>query len=231
MTVPLDVCQAVIFDMDGIIIDSEEGWERARLAVVAEFGGTYHPDVPRDVMGMTSSEWSRYLRDRVGVPLAPEAIEREVVRRLVAEYEREPPFFPGAVAAVRAIGKRWPAAIASSSGRDLIDLVVALAGLGDALRVTVSSGEAGRGKPAPDVYLRAAELLGADPGACVAVEDSSNGIRAAKAAGMRVVAVPHPLFPVAPDALASADLILGRIAAFTPEVVEGLFPNSAGSAS
>lgn len=228
---PLDLCQAVIFDMDGIIIDSEEVWERARLAVVAEFGGTYHPDVPRDVMGMTSSEWSHYLRDRVGIPLSPEAIEREVIRRLVAEYERDPPFFPGAVAVVRTMGERWPTGIASSSGRELIDLVVALAGLGDSLRVTVSAGEVGRGKPAPDVYLRAAERLGADPRACVAIEDSSNGIRAGKAAGMRVVAVPHPLFPVAPDALTSADRILGRIAEFTPAVVEGLFPNLAGSAS
>jgi HAD superfamily hydrolase (TIGR01509 family) len=213
-------CAAVIFDMDGTIIDSEPHWDRARLAVVAQFGGTYHADVAHDVMGMSPPEWSRYLHDRVGVPLSPARIEREVVSQLVAAYAAEAPFIAGALDAVRAIAARWPTAIASSSGRDLIDLVVSLAGLGDVFACTVSGAEVARGKPAPDVYLRAAELLGVDPAACVAIEDSSNGIRAGKNAGMRVIAIPDPAFPVAADALARADLVLERIADLTPAVVD-----------
>jgi len=217
------VCEAVIFDMDGIIIDSEENWERARLAVVAEFGGNYHPRMAQDLMGMSPPEWSVYLRDRVGIPLSAERIRAEVVRQLVADYERDRPFFPGAIDAVRGLSKRWPIGIASSSGRDLIDLVVRLADLGDAVAVTVSAVEAGRGKPAPDVYLRAAELLGTEPRACAAVEDSSNGIRAGKNAGMRVIAIPTAAFPAAPDALALADTVLNSIVELTPAAVEAAF--------
>jgi HAD superfamily hydrolase (TIGR01509 family) len=217
------VCEAVIFDMDGVIIDSEENWERARLAVVAEFGGTYRPRMAQDLMGMSPPEWAVYLRDRVGIPLSAERIQTEVVRQLVADYERDRPFFPGAIDAVRGLSARWPIGIASSSGRDLIDLVVRLAGLGEAVAVTVSAAEAGRGKPAPDVYLRAAELLKVDPRACAAVEDSSNGIRAGKNAGMRVIAIPTAAFPAAPDALALADAVLSSIVALTPAAVEAAF--------
>jgi HAD superfamily hydrolase (TIGR01509 family) len=219
----MTVCEAVIFDMDGVIIDSEENWERARLAVVAEFGGNYHPSMAQDLMGMSPPEWSVYLRDRVGIPLSAERIRAEVVRQLIADYERDRPFFPGAIDAVRALSERWPIGIASSSGRDLIDLVVRLASLGDAVAVTVSAAEAGRGKPAPDVYLRAAELLGAEPRACAAVEDSSNGIRAGKNAGMRVIAIPTAAFPAAPDALALADRVLRSIVELTPAAVEAAF--------
>jgi HAD superfamily hydrolase (TIGR01509 family) len=208
--------------MDGVIIDSEAYWERARVAVVREFGGTYHPNVPDDVMGMSPPEWSRYLRDRIGIPLEPERIEREVVRYLVADYTRERPFFDGAIDVVRAVSARWPTAIASSSGRQLIDLVVSLAGLSTAFTATVSGAEVARGKPAPDVYLKAAELLGVVPQRCVAIEDSGNGIRAAKSAGMRVIALPHPDFPLAADVLELADRVLPRIAALTPALIEEL---------
>lgn len=220
---PDNICDAVIFDMDGIIIDSETNWERARLAVVAKFGGSYHGDVAGDVMGMSPPEWSAYLRDRVGIPLDAAQIEREVVHQLVADYQRDRPFYPGAIDVVRAVSARWPTGLASSSGRDLIDLVVSLAGLQDAFTVTVSGAEVALGKPAPDVYLKAAELLGAEPRRCVAIEDSANGIRAGKNAGMRVIAVPNQEFPPATDAVALADIVLLRIADLTPAVVEGLF--------
>jgi HAD superfamily hydrolase (TIGR01509 family) len=224
----LNVCEAVIFDMDGVIIDSERNWESARLAVVAEFGGTYHPGVAQDVMGMSPPEWARYLHDRIGIPLSVETIQAEVVRQLVADYERDRPFYPGAIAAVRAVSQRWPTGLASSSGRDLIDLVVGLAGLRDAFAATVSGAEVGHGKPAPDVYLEAAKLLGADPRACVAIEDSANGIRAGKNAGMRVIAVPNAEFPPEPEAVALADIVLQRIADLTPAVIDGAFGRSSG---
>ncbi len=213
---------AVVFDMDGIIIDSEEHWQRARLALVAEFGGTYHAGVEADVMGMSPPEWAHYLRANVGVPLPEARIMVEVGTRLAAEYRRERPFFPGAIDCVRAIAARWPTGLASASGRDLIDLVVELAGLRDVFVVTVSGAEVGRGKPAPDVYLAALERLGAQPRQSVAIEDSSNGIRAGKNAGMRVVAIPNPVFPPSADALALADRVLPRIAELTPEVIADL---------
>ncbi len=214
--------------MDGVIIDSEPNWEGARLAVVARYGGVYHGGVANAVMGMSPPEWSRYLRANVGIPLSAEAIERAVVRQLAADYERDRPFFPGAIEVVRAVSARWPTAIASSSGRELIDLVVRLAGLGDALTVTVSGAEVARGKPAPDVYLRAAELLGADPHGCVAVEDSANGIRAAKNAGMRVIAVPNVEFPPAADAVALADAVVERIAELQPALIGRVAAISSG---
>lgn len=222
-------CEAVIFDMDGIIIDSEENWQRARLAVVAEFGGTYHAGVAADVMGMSPPEWSRYLRENIGVPLTEEQIQSEVTARLAQDYRRDRPFFPGAIDAVKAMSAHWPTGLASASGRDLIDLVVELAGLRESFSVTVSGAEVARGKPAPDVYLRAAELLGVRAAACVAVEDSSNGIRAGKNAGMYVVAVPNAAFPPAPEAVALADTVLARIADLTPAVVTKLFAAPADS--
>ena len=205
--------------MDGIIVDSERSWEAARLAVVAEFGGTYHPAMVRDLMGMTPPEWSRYLHDRVGIPLSPARIEVEIVRRMVAALKRDRPFFPGAIEAVRAVGARWPTGLASSSGRDIIDLVVGLADLREVFTVTVSAAETGRGKPAPDVYLRAATLLGVDPRACVAIEDSASGIRSARDAGMRTIALLDPAYGIDRAERSTADATIASLVELTPELV------------
>jgi HAD superfamily hydrolase (TIGR01509 family) len=191
-----------------------------RERFVRESGGTYTEAATRAMMGMSSPEWSAYLVDDLGVPMTPEEANAEVVRRMLERYGEAPPLIPGAVDAVRRIGARWPLAIASSANRELIDVVVAAAGLGDLIRVSVSSEEVGRGKPAPDVYLEAARRLGVEAARCAAVEDSHNGIRSARAAGMRVVAVPNLHFPPDDEALAQADVVLGSIAELTPDVVE-----------
>jgi len=169
---------------------------------------------------MSSLEWSRYMHDVIGLPEPPEEINAEVVRRLEAIYREELPLIPGAVEAVQRLAKRWPLAVASSSNRELIDFVLEESGLARFLQATVSSEEVPRGKPAPDVYLEAARRLGANPARCAAVEDSENGIRSAKAAGMRVIAVPNPRYPPAEDALAEADLVLDSIAELTAEAVD-----------
>jgi HAD superfamily hydrolase (TIGR01509 family) len=171
---------------------------------------------------MSSPEWSRYLHDELGVPLEPEEINREVVRRMDASYARELPLLPGAQAAVRALAERWALGLASSSNREIIDRALELAGLEGAFRVTISSEEVERGKPAPDVYLEAARRLGVAPGACVAVEDSSNGLRAAAAAGMTVIAVPNPHYPPDDDALALAAATVATPGEVTPELVASL---------
>ena len=209
--------EAVVFDLDGVLVDSENVWDEARRELAAERGGRWHERASRDMMGMSSPEWSRYMREEIGLPDRPEEISAEVVGRLEAIYHRELPLIEGAVEAVERLAERWPLALASSSNRELIDLVLELSGLAPHFRVTVSSEEVERGKPAPDVYLEAARRLGVAPERCGAVEDSENGIRSAKAAGMRVLAIPNPDFPPEADALRLADDVLESIAELTPE--------------
>jgi HAD superfamily hydrolase (TIGR01509 family) len=215
------VIQAVVFDLDGVLVDSEHVWDEARKELSAERGGRWHDQASRDMMGMSSLEWSRYMHDVIGLEDPPEEISAEVVRRLEEIYRRELPLIDGAVEAVERLAARWPLGLASSSNRELIDLVLELSGLAQNFRVTVSSEEVARGKPAPDVYLEAARRLGVAPEGCAAIEDSENGIRSAKAAGMRVLAIPNPQFPPAEDALALADDVLDSTGELTPERAEG----------
>jgi HAD superfamily hydrolase (TIGR01509 family) len=212
---------AVVLDLDGVLVDSEEAWDAARRELVAERGGEWKDDATHAMLGMSSPEWSRYVRDELGVSdMTPEEISDDVVRRLVAGYRRGLPLLPGAVDAVRSLAARWPLGLASSSNKPVIALVLEESGLDEVIRAWVSSEEVARGKPAPDVYLETARRLGVEPAACVAVEDSSNGLRSAHAAGMAVVAVPMRAFPPAADALALAAVTVDGIAAVTPEVVQ-----------
>jgi HAD superfamily hydrolase (TIGR01509 family) len=214
---------AVVLDLDGVLVDSEEAWDEARRELVAERGGEWKDGATHAMLGMSSHEWSAYVRDELGVDMTPEEISDAVVERLIAGYRRGLPLLPGAVEAVRALAARWPLGLASSSNAPVIALVLKESGLDAAIRAWVSSEEVGRGKPAPDVYLEAARRLGVEPARCVAVEDSSNGLRAAAAARMAVVAVPMRAFPPAPDALALAAVTVDGIADVTPDVVERAF--------
>jgi HAD superfamily hydrolase (TIGR01509 family) len=210
---------AVVFDLDGVIVDSESAWLEAKRELTDRAGGTWKPEATRAMLGMSSPEWSRYLRDELGVPMAAEEINAAVVAALERHYREALPLLPGAVDAVRQLAARWPLGLASSSNREIIDLVLEQTGLNEAFAVTVSSEEVARGKPAPDVYFEAARRLDVEPGRCVAIEDSSNGLRSAAAAGMGVVAIPNREFPPDPDALALADAVLGSIEELTPDVV------------
>ena len=212
---------AVVFDLDGVILDSEHVWDNVREELARERGGRWSDRAQRDMMGMSSPEWSRYMHDVVGVPDPPDAINREVVRRMLERYTERLPLIDGAVQAVRRLAERRSVGLASSSNREIIERVLEVAGIAPLFRATVSSEEVARGKPAPDVYLEAARRLEVDPARCAAVEDSSNGIRSARAAGMRVVAIPNPRYPPDPDAVEGADIVLGSIAELTPSVVDG----------
>jgi HAD superfamily hydrolase (TIGR01509 family) len=216
------VIDAVVFDLDGLLIDSEQVWDAAREELAKERGGRWHPQAQRDMMGMSSPEWSRYMHDVIGVPDPPDQINAEVVRRVERIYREHLPLIPGAQDAVRRLAQRWPLGLASSSNRELIDLALELMGIAGCFQATVSSEEVARGKPSPDVYLEAASRLGADPARCVAIEDSSNGIRAGHAAGMAVIAVPNPHYPPAEDALALAAATVDGVAAISPELVASL---------
>jgi HAD superfamily hydrolase (TIGR01509 family) len=208
--------RAAIFDLDGVILDSERIWERARREVTAAAGVAYPPEATRAIMGMSAPEWSAYMRDALGIPLPAERIDHEVASRVAAAYRRALPLFPGAVDAVRRLAARLPLAIASSSNRSLIELAIDAAGLRAAFAAVVSAEEVGRGKPAPDVYLRAAALVGVAPAASAAIEDSSNGIRSASAAGCTVVAIPNAVYPPDAAALALATTVLPSIADLEP---------------
>ena len=212
--------EAVVFDLDGVLVDSEHVWDAARKELASERGRPWPKQASRDMMGMSSLEWSRYMHDVVGLPEPPEEISAKVVRRLEEIYRHELPLIDGAVEAVERLEERWPLALASSSNRELIDLVLELSGLTRYFLATVSSEEVPRGKPAPDVYLEAARRLGVAPSRCAAVEDSQNGIRSAKAAGMPVLAIPNTRYPPAEEALALADEVLRSIEELTPETVE-----------
>jgi HAD superfamily hydrolase (TIGR01509 family) len=211
---------AVVFDMDGVLIDSERAWSDAREELAREAGGSWEPDSQERMMGMSSPEWSRFMRDEIHVPMAPAEISESVVERLKRRYRERLPLLPYARQAVERLAERWPLAVASSSNRPLIDLVLELAGLARFFGVTVSSEEVPRGKPAPDVYLAACGRLGVDPATCAAVEDSTNGIVAAAAAGMPVIAIPRPDYPASPEALSRAAVVLDSLAGLTPRVIE-----------
>jgi HAD superfamily hydrolase (TIGR01509 family) len=211
---------AVIFDLDGVLLDSEQRWNRAKEELVRAAGGHWRPEAERAMMGMSSPEWAAYLRHELGVPMTPEAISREVVRRMEDGYRHGLPLLPGAQRAVRSLAERWPLALASSSNREIIDLVIDLADLTGAFQATLSSEEVARGKPAPDVYLEVARRLGVDPGRCVAIEDSSNGLRAAATARMTVIAVPNPHYAPDPDALSLAAATTAVVGDVTVELVE-----------
>jgi HAD superfamily hydrolase (TIGR01509 family) len=225
------VIGAFIFDMDGVLLDSEQVWDEVREELARERGGRWHSGAQRDMMGMSSPEWSRYMHDVIGLSESPEEISAEVVRRLEERYRERLPLLPGAVEAVERLAAVWPLGLASSSNRELIDLALELSGLTRYFRATVSSEEVAGGKPAPDVYLEAARRLEADPAVCGAVEDSHNGIKSAKSAGMTVLAIPNPHFPPDPDALALADATLSSLDELTPEAVRAAGSEAASAAS
>jgi HAD superfamily hydrolase (TIGR01509 family) len=214
--------EAIVFDLDGVLIDSEPAWDRARRAVVAETGGRWRGNATREMMGMSAPEWSAYLHDELSVPLPPEEINDRVIDHLLDSYRRGLPLLPSAVEAVRRLAAVWKLGLASSANRAVIDAVLAASGLTRCFAVTVSGEEVARGKPAPDVYLAATERLGVDPGRCAAVEDSSNGLRSAAAAGMAVIAVPNRKFPPTSDALGLASLTVHSLDELTAGAIARL---------
>jgi HAD superfamily hydrolase (TIGR01509 family) len=203
---------AVIFDLDGVLLDSEGVWDAARHQVALENGGCWSDEAQGAMMGMSSTEWARYMHDQLAVQLPAEEISATVVSRMERLYRGHLPLLPGAREAVIDLAAEWRLGLASSANRPIIDLVLELADLDACFAATVSSEEVPSGKPAPDVYLEVARRLGYTPTGCVAVEDSANGIRSARAAGMTVIAVPNREFPPSADALALASDTLGSLA-------------------
>jgi HAD superfamily hydrolase (TIGR01549 family) len=216
------VTDAVVFDLDGLLLDTEQVWDEVREALTRERGGRWHDRAQADMMGMSSTEWSHYMHETLGLADPPDQLNRLVVERMQERYRERLPLVEGAGEAVRRIGGRWPLGLASSSNRPLIDLALELMGIAELFSATVSSEEVERGKPAPDVYLEAARRLGVAPERIVAVEDSAAGIRAAKAAAMRVIAIPNPHFPPPEDVLGEADRVMDSLAELKVSAVSSL---------
>jgi HAD superfamily hydrolase (TIGR01509 family) len=204
---------AVIFDLDGVLLESEQVWSAAKRELTLEHWGVWSEAAERDMLGMSSTEWSRYMRDQLRVPMEPSEISAAVVELVAKRYRQKLPLIDGADAAVRALAARFPLGLASSSNRQIIDLVLELTGWAALFSVTLSSEEVARGKPAPDVYLETLRRLGVTAGSCAAVEDSGAGIRSALAAGLTVVAIPNRAYPPDPEILRQADIVLDSLSA------------------
>ena len=213
--------RAVIFDLDGVLVDSEPFWEQVRRGLVAERGGHWAPDAQRRIMGMSTPEWAGYLSADLGVGLPPDEVATLVIDRMVARYQERVPFMDGAVDAVHRFAARWPLGLASSSPPRLIETVLRSAGLRSCFPVVMSTEQVAHGKPAPDIYLAVTAELDCPPPDCAAVEDSSNGLRSAAAAGLRVIAIPQPRYRPDPDALAQASLVLPNLAELSTDAVAG----------
>lgn len=213
--------RAVVFDLDGVLVDSERMWDEVRRSVVAEHGGRWRDEATRAVQGMSTPEWARYLVTELGTDLPPDRVAREVVDEMVRRYEAGPPILPGAAWIAHRIATTYPTAIASSSPPVLIDAFLTAANLTDLVRVAVSSEQVATGKPSPDVYLEAVARLGLAPTDCAAVEDSTNGIRSALAAGLTVVAAPNPHYPPDQDTVAAAAAVIDDIT-HLPDALAGL---------
>jgi HAD superfamily hydrolase (TIGR01509 family) len=215
---------AVIFDLDGVLLESEQVWSAAKRELAREHGGVWSEAAEREMLGMSSVEWSRCMHDQLGVPLEPSEISAAVVELVARRYREELPLIAGADQAVRALAARLPLGLASSSNRQIIDLVLELTGWAPLFSATVSSEEVAHGKPAPDVYLEAVRRLGVTPASCAAVEDSGAGIRSALAAGLLVVAIPNRAYPPDAETLRQAALVLDSLSQLDAAIA-GLAPS------
>jgi HAD superfamily hydrolase (TIGR01509 family) len=212
----------VVFDLDGVLVDSESQWDEIRRGVAAEAGRPWPADATRALQGMSTPEWSAYLTEVVGVPGRPKEVAARVIDRMASRYHSWLPLLPGAVEVVQRLGSRWPLGLASSSPRQLIEAVLESAGLASQFRATVSTEEVEAGKPSPAVYEEAVRRLGVDPQRAVAIEDSSNGLRSAARAGLRVIAVPNEAFPPAKDALTLAAVVVHALDDITAPLVASM---------
>lgn len=214
--------QAVIFDLDGVLVESEELWDEVRRGMATEAGRAWPAEATAAMQGVGTADWSGYMARVVGVPAEPEAIAERVIAAMAERYGRRLPLMPGALDAVERMAGRWPLGLASGSPRALIDTVMTASPLGRWFRVAVASDEVAANKPAPDVYLEVVRRLGVDAANTVAIEDSANGLRSASAAGLRVIAIPQPAFPQPPEALRLADLVLDSLDDLTVDRVATL---------
>ena len=211
--------KAVIFDMDGILIDSEPYWNEARRIMAAGAGIEWNSDDHKAVMGVSTTQWVSYMTSRLKLDMAPAEVEAHIVGQMESLYQERIPYLPGAREAVALASDNYPTGLASGSPRILVDAVTNDDAMRGRFREIISSDEVANGKPAPDVYLEACRRLGCSPEHCICIEDSGSGIQAGKKAGMKVIAVPDSRFAPAKDKLDLADIVLCSLTEFSMEVL------------
>lgn len=212
----------VIFDLDGVLIETEQEWNEVRKEFAARHGGHWSQHDQPALMGANSMQWAEYMRDKVGIGLSSREIYDGVVNALRDRYSEHLPLIPGAWEAVTGLAVGFKLGVASSSPLELIEHSLRLAGLRTYFQAVVSSDEVAVGKPAPDVYLEACRRLGTEPACAAAIEDSSSGLRAAAAAGLALVAIPNMAYPPDPDSLALADVVMGSVGEVTGDIISAL---------
>lgn len=211
--------QAIIFDMDGVLVDSEQYWWESRVEFASALGKTWTMDDQKHAMGRNTVEWAHVMQEILGLDtMTLEQIGNEVMTHVIEKLNAHLPLLPGAIESVHAAKEAGPLALASGSPTWVIETVMRLTGLNTVFDTIVLGDTIAQGKPAPDIYLEAARRLGVDPRACVGIEDSGNGLRSLVNAAMGAVAIPSPQFPLAPEVLALADRTLGSLTEFTPEL-------------
>ncbi len=217
-----------MFDLDGTLIESEQIWRDVRLEFVVATGGQWKPEAAVAMIGMRTDEWARYMHDELGVALAPSEIAKRVVES-VAERLKNPPVLPGADAALRRLASEFGLGLASSAALEVARTILAATRWDSLFAVVVSADEVPRGKPEPDVYLRALELLEADPSQTAAVEDSANGIRSAYAARIAVIAIPNREFPPDAEALSLASRVVAKLDDLDAALIRDVLRSSSSS--
>lgn len=214
--------KAVIFDMDGLLIDSEPCWDKARFNMAARAGVNWNKEDHKAVMGVSTHEWVSYMIERLSLKLPPKEVEETILDNMKQIYSRNIPFLPGATEAVSLSNSHYPTGLASGSPRSLIDTVINSPPFNNKFEVALSGDMFSKGKPSPDIYLEAARCLGIPPEHCVCLEDSGNGILAGKNAGMKVIAVPDPRFMPSEKKLKNADIVLDSLKNFSLKTLANL---------
>lgn len=213
--------QAVIFDLDGTLTDTEAVWDAERRSLLAQEGLVWSEADSLATMGMSTPEWSGYMAMQKNFGPGSEAAARRTIDALLARYRRDLPVLPGAREAVRRLGDHWPLGVASSSPRVLIERALEVMGVRDLIRVVRSTEEGvAKGKPAPDAFLWVAEQLGSEPAHTVVIEDSGNGILAGLNAGMPVIAIPPHFLPPSDELLARTAAVLDGLDDLSVDLVQ-----------
>ncbi len=214
--------QAVLWDMDGVLMDSEACWFESRIEFAERFGKIWTMNDQRVAMGRSTIEWAEVMRERLSLDLTLDQIMEEVITLVMDRLGERLPVLPGALEAVKLTATRYPIALASGSPTRVIDHVLNITGLHKVFQAVVYGDDMTRGKPDPEIWLTAADKLGVDVTLCAGIEDSGNGIRSLRAAGVYTIAVPSPGFPLSPDVLALADRVLPSLEHFTLDLLDSI---------
>ncbi len=215
----------VVFDLDGLLVDSEPYWNKSRGSIARENGKEWTDKDHRLVNGVNSNEWAQYMIERLELKMTREQVIQEVVDRIASYYIEDTPFLPGAIEAVQMCAKHWQVAIGSGSHLKLIDIVVNNPRIKGCFDLIVSADTVAKGKPSPEIYLEVMKQAGVDATDSICFEDSAFGIQAAYLAGMYVIAVPKKDFPVPDEYLAMADLVIGSLEEVSYELLSSLIKN------